>query len=293
MATDATFIDLLSDFGFKKVFGKENCSEEFLIDFLNELFREDPAFDEIVSIRYKSVEKSPNHVDDKAVRYDLFCETNTGHRFIVEMQKRNKSNFKDRVAYYMSREVVDQGIRTNSKESWDFNFVPVVGVFIANFYVKGLDRQLVVPGKIINPKTGNIVIEKISYHFIQLEAFDKTAEECHTGFDKWIYLLKNMETLQEIPFKTYKDRIFERLGELSRTSNLSDEEREQYDDYLKWARDHNAELRYEREEGLKAGRREGRQEEKLTIARNLLSMGMSSQEVSKATGLSESELKSL
>ena len=110
-----------------------------------------------------------------------------------------------------------------------------------------------------------------------------------------------METLQEIPFKTYKDRIFERLGELSRTSNLSDEEREQYDDYLKWARDHNAELRYEREERLKAGRREGRleglkagrQEEKLTIARNLLSMGMSSQEVSKATGLSESELKSL
>lgn len=289
MASDATFIDLLSDFGFKKIFGKENCSEEFLIDFLNELFREDHNFDEIVSIKYKSVEKSPNHIDDKAVRYDLFCETNTGHRFIVEMQKRNKSNFKDRVAYYMSREVVDQGIRANANASWDFDFVPVVGVFIANFFVKGLDRELVVPGKIINPHTGNVVIDKITYNFIQLEAFNKTAEECHTGFDKWIYMLKNMETLKEVPFKTYKDKIFERLGELSRTANLSEEERAQYDDYLKWSRDHHAELRYEREEG----RAEGINEGLLISAKNMLRRGYDLGTVSEITGITIEKLKSL
>ena len=251
------YIDLLSDFGFKKVFGKENCSEEFLIDFLNAIFRDDPMHNDIVTVKYKNVEKSPEHTDDKSIRYDLYCETNTGHRFIVEMQKRNKYNFKDRVTYYLAREIVEQGIRAKDRTEWNYEYLPIVGVFITNFFVDGIDRDLLVRGKMLNPDTGNVVLEKMSCVFLQLAAFNKSAEECETGFEKWAYVLKNMEKLHEMPFKTYKNHIFERLGELSKVSNLSERERNQYNDYLKWARDYNAELRYERGEGEARGRAEG------------------------------------
>ncbi len=48
-----------------------------------------------------------------------------------------------------------------------------------------------------------------------------------------------------------------------------------------------------RAEGHAEGRAEGRAEEKHTIAANLLSMGMSVEQVAKATGLSAEEINSL
>lgn len=179
------YLDLLSDIGFKNAFGIKGRSEEFLIDFLNQLLEDEPDFDPIVSVEYRNVEKSPNHIDDKTVRYDLYCDTSSGHRFIVEMQKRNKSNFRDRATYYLAREIYDQGLQSRDGE-WKYGLLPVVGVFITNFFVNGIDRELVVPGKMVNLKTGNVVLEKVNCYFVQLEAFNKTKEECLTGFDKWI-----------------------------------------------------------------------------------------------------------
>ena len=46
-------------------------------------------------------------------------------------------------------------------------------------------------------------------------------------------------------------------------------------------------------EGREEGRVEGRVEEKIAIARNLRSMGMSISDISKATGLQEEEIKAL
>ena len=55
-----------------------------------------------------------------------------------------------------------------------------------------------------------------------------------------------------------------------------------------------------REEGIKRGRKEGRQEgrqegeyqAKLATAQNLLEMGLSIEQIAKATGLTESEFRS-
>ena len=301
----SVFINPLSDFGFKRIFGKEGRSEEFLIDFLNELFHDDPVLSNIVSIKYKNVEKSRNHEDDKAIQYDLYCETNTGHRFIVEMQRQNKRNFRDRVTYYLSRAISDQGLHTKEGESWEFDLIPVVGVFITNFVVPGLEPKLLVHGKFLDPDSGETVLDKVRCTFIQLRQFNKDASECKTGFDKWIYILKNMETLQDIPFKTKKDRIFERLAELGKVAKLNEEERIQYDRDLKWARDYNAEMKYAREmaaeegraeglaEGRAEGREEGRAEEKLMTAKNLKTLGVDLETISKATGLTEEEMNSL
>ena len=94
-----------------------------------------------------------------------------------------------------------------------------------------------------------------------------------------------MERLQEIPFQTYKNQIFQRLGELSKVANLTDEERRIYQQDLKWARDYRSSLAYERDEGIAI--------EKNRIARNMLAEGLDIALVKKITGLSEAEIAAL
>ena len=67
------------------------------------------------------------------------------------------------------------------------------------------------------------------------------------------------------------------------------EEQREYEDSLKTYRD----LKNSLDTAEEKGRMEGREEEKIAIARNLKSMGMSISDISKATGLSEEEIDSI
>ena len=66
-------------------------------------------------------------------------------------------------------------------------------------------------------------------------------------------------------------------------------ELKEYEDSLKTYRD----LKNSLDTAEEKGRMEGREEEKIAIARNLKSMGMSISDISKATGLSEENIDSI
>ena len=66
-------------------------------------------------------------------------------------------------------------------------------------------------------------------------------------------------------------------------------ELKEYEDSLKTYRD----LKNSLDTAEEKGRVEGRVEEKIAIARNLKSMGMSISDISKATSLQEEEIKAL
>lgn len=51
------FINPMTDFGFKYIFGREE-SKPFLIDFLNNILKDEPGFDTIISLEYLDKEKS-------------------------------------------------------------------------------------------------------------------------------------------------------------------------------------------------------------------------------------------
>ena len=140
--------------------------------------------------------------------------------------------------------------------------------------------------------------------FIALPRFCKEEHECENDFERWIYTLKNMETLKRMPFKARK-AVFEKLEEIADVASLSKEERERYQNSVNVYRTHlcvmdaakeegREEGRQEgREEGLKEGLKEGREEERLIIARNLKSAGMSDELIAKATGVSIEEIRKL
>ena len=108
----------------------------------------------------------------------------------------------------------------------------------------------------------------------------KTEQECGTELEQWIYILKNMETLEKMPFKNEK-YLFEKLEETASVEAMTEEERERYEASLKAYRDYYACLEYREEKG----RREGENEERMKIARAMKSKGFSAEEIAGITGL--------
>ena len=94
--------------------------------------------------------------------------------------------------------------------------------------------------------------------FLQLPCFKKEESECENDFERWIYVLKNMETLQRLPFKARKS-VFEKLEQIVDIASLSKEERMKYDESIKVYRDQLATLDF--------AKQKGRAEERLDIRR--------------------------
>ena len=136
--------------------------------------------------------------------------------------------------------------------------------------------------------------------FIELPSFDKEEEQCENDFERWIYVLKNMETLQRMPFRAQK-AVFEKLEKIVALASLSRDERAKYDESLKILRDRLSEIAYAKEEGRAEGKEEGRAEgkeegraeEKAEMARNLKAMGVPIETIAKASGLSIEEIEQL
>lgn len=92
----AKYVNLFTDFGFKKIFGEE-ASKPLLMDFLNSLL---PENNQIVALNFKNTEQlGQSDLDRKAI-YDIYCENQKGEKFIVELQKAKQNFFKERTIYY-------------------------------------------------------------------------------------------------------------------------------------------------------------------------------------------------
>ena len=138
----------------------------------------------------------------------------------------------------------------------------------------------------------SVFSDKLRFIYLSLPFFDKSEEECVTGFEKWIYVLKYMEVLERLPFTAQK-KIFDHLAKLADVRCLSSEEQEKYDESIKAVDDYYSGLYGSYVEGEEKGIAKGELSKSLAIARNLLAMGMSWSQIMQATGLTEEQLKQL
>ena len=131
--------------------------------------------------------------------------------------------------------------------------------------------------------------------YLSLPFFDKSEEECETGFEKLIYVLKYMEmdeVFKNLPLAEQK-KMLDHLAKLPDVRFLSSEEREKYDESIKAVDDYYSGLYGSYIEGEEKGIAKGMAKEKIDTAYRLLSMGMSWSQIMQATGLTEEELKPL
>lgn len=92
------YISLLTDFGFKRVFGTEP-NKRLLIDFLNTLL---PSYHQIRDVTFKNSENLGNTLLDRKAIFDIYCEASNGELFMVEIQKVKQNLFKDQQSYQNS-----------------------------------------------------------------------------------------------------------------------------------------------------------------------------------------------
>ena len=298
------FINPFTDFGFKKIFGQE-ISKDLLIDFLNELLKGERI---ITDLTFLNSEQLPEWEEGRSLIYDIYCQTDTGEKIIVEMQNKSQPYFKERAIYYLSYAVVQQARRGNS---WEFQIKAVYGVFFMNFQfsdTKEFRTDVILADRI----TGELFSDKFRQIFIALPLFNKEEAECETDFERWIYILKNMSTLERMPF-TARKAVFEKLEEIGNVTSLSREDQILYERSINAYRTYVSVMRNERAEGFAEGRLEGHQEglqeghqkgrqegilegrqEGLTLAaRRMKAMGIPAEDIQKATGLTSEVINSL
>ena len=126
--------------------------------------------------------------------------------------------------------------------------------------------------------------DKLRFVFLQLPCFKKEESEFENDFERWIYVLKNMETLQRLPFKARKS-VFEKLEQIVDIASLSKEERMKYDESIKVYRDQLATLDF--------AKQKGRAEERLDIAKKMKASSVPVETISLCTGLSLDEIAGL
>ncbi len=80
----AKYIDFFTDYGFKRIFGEE-ANKSLLIDFLNELLKDQEA--PITDLIYmKNKRLGTLEIDRKAI-FDLYCTNEKGEKFVIELQR--------------------------------------------------------------------------------------------------------------------------------------------------------------------------------------------------------------
>ena len=281
----AKYINPFTDVGFKRIFGQE-LSKPLLLDFLNSLFEGEKR---IVNLTFLDKEQPALFEEDRSLIYDIYCETDEGEKIIVEMQNKAQPFFKNRSIYYVSESIARQGERGSS---WNYELDSVYLVAFLNFSPLDFKKQFRTDVVLAEKDTKEQFSDKLRMIYLQLPLFTKEADECENQVERWIYLLKNMETLNRLPWAA-QSAVFKKLESIADVGGMTRAERLQYDEALKKYRDTISVFEGVRLEGRMEGNAEGRLEEKIAIARNLKSMGMSISDVSKATGLSEEGIKVL
>ena len=125
-------------------------------------------------------------------------------------------------------------------------------------------------------------------YFLQLPLFKKEANECENQVERWIYLLKNMETLSRLPWAA-QSAVFKKLESIADVGAMSRAERLKYDEALKKYRDTISVLEGARMEG----RTEGRMETMMANARKMKAYGLAWDMITEITGLTIDEVKDL
>lgn len=253
------YISLLTDFGFKRIFGTAP-NKELLICFLNSLFDGKQV---IKDVKYLNNEHLGDvYVARKAI-FDVYCEGENGEKFIVEMQNAYQEFFKDRSLFYFTFPIREQAVKGSD---WDFQLNHVYTVALLNFNMKdeAFDADAMCHYvKLCDTTTHKVFYEKLDFIFVEISKFQKSEDELETFYDKWLYVLKNLSVLTNRP-KALRDKVFDRLFEEAEIARFTPRELREYEDSCKAYRDLknslDTALRQGHAKGLEEGLAKGREE---------------------------------
>ena len=278
--TEERYISLLTDFGFKRIFGT-NPNKDLLIDFLNSLFNGEQVVKDVTFLNSEHV--GDVHTDRKAI-FDVYCENEKGEKFIVEMQNAYQTYFKDRSLYYATFPIREQA---QKGEGWNYKLKHVYIVALLNYDMSDpafSDDTINHDIGLLDKQTHRVFNDKLTFKYVEIFKFNKRIEELKTNYDKWLFVLQNLSRLDCQP-EYLKTAVFNRLFAEAEIAKFTRAELREYEDSLKAYRDI--------KNSLDSAEEKGERKKAIEIAKNLLEMGMPIDNIMKATGLSLEEIAKL
>ena len=278
--TEERYISLLTDFGFKRIFGTKP-NKDLLIDFLNSLFNVEQVVKDVTFLNSEHV--GDVHTDRKAI-FDVYCENEHGEKFIVEMQNAYQTYFKDRSLYYATFPIREQA---QKGEGWNYKLKHVYVVALLNYDMSDpafSDDTINHDIGLLDKQTHRVFNDKLTFKYVEISKFNKRIEELKTNYDKWLFVLQNLSRLDRQP-EYLQTAVFNRLFAEAEIAKFTRAELREYEDSLKAYRDI--------KNSLDSAKQEGKKDKAIEIAKNLLEMGMSIDNIMKATGLSQEEIAKL
>jgi len=266
-----------TDFGFRKLF-IEDDSRGLLVDFLNQLL---PAYHQIAKLQFSNSERLNRRIKESTKIYEIYCQTDTGDKFIIELQKAGVNHFKGRSLFYSTFPTKDKA----RNEEWDFKSFPVYFIAILDFFhdrnseVRKFKRDI----NLVD-KTADLSSDNLHFKFLQMPLFDKKSNELETHIDKWVYFLKNLSKLEKIP-KALDEPIFIKAFEIAEIAELTPSQYKEYQTSL---------FNYWRAQNIKeTAFNEGKMKAKLDVARGLKQLHVPANIINTATGLTIQKIESL
>jgi predicted transposase/invertase (TIGR01784 family) len=245
----------------------------------------------------------------KAV-YDLYVKTTSGKHYIIEMQIAEQKHFAERMILYASHAVINQAqkgkiVTINDKgekieKDWDYEIAGVYMIALVDFIMfpeKVAEEIMIEEIELIRKQAKILFSDKYKFTVIELPKFQKTLETLSTLKEKWLFVLRYLETFRSRP-KELSEDIFKELYEDARIKKLTDEEMEaykqsvmEYGDLISvadWAEEKGREKG--RKEGREEGRKEGREEERINIVKDCYKRNMSIKDIAGFLNLTEEQV---
>ena len=217
------YINLLTDFGFKRIFG----IKEVMIHFLNTVLDIKGG---ITDISYGNPERHGLTADERKAIYDLYCTTGNGEHIIVEMQAIRQQYFKDRVLLYATRLFQEQSIKGKVKgKDWDCNLHPVFSINILDFY---LDQDVETEKytsyvQLMDRDAKTVFYDKLTFVYIELPRFTKELSQLKSFFEQWIFIIRHLHELNEAP-EALSNEIFETVFQQAAIARMTKQQVTKY-----------------------------------------------------------------
>ena len=282
--SEERYISLLTDFGFKRIFGTDP-NKELLINFLNSLFDGEEV---IKDVKYLNSENVGDVYTERKAIFDVYCENEKGEKFIVEMQNAYQTYFKDRSLFYSTFPIREQAPKGSD---WNFCLKKVYVVALLNYRMsdEAFDSSDTIHTiALMDTKTNKVFNAKLMFKYVEVGRFDKTDDELISLSDKWMFVLKNLSRLDNRP-SSLREKIFTKLFDAAAIARFTPMELREYEDSLKAYRDIKNSLDTAKEEGREEGRAEGI----AIVVKNMHAKGMDIDVIASITGLNKDEVESL
>ena len=281
------------DWSFKYIFGREE-TKDILMGFLNVLLN--PA-DPITDITYLNNESLPEPADIRTCVFDVLCKDSSGNRFLVEMQRLEKQNIRDRLLYYACRLIDGMGQR-DSQWNYDYDRVYVICMMDFTYEENPVLRS---DYMLRSATTGSIFSDRLQITTLQIPCIQANSlDECVESYEKLLFLLIKMkegmftfeEICHDIEMETSSPEVkamLRRVAETADKAALSPGDRAAYDYALKRYRDYYSGLQTAEEKGIAVGR----DQRQVEIAKAMKTKGIDIATISECTSLSAEEIEAL